>query len=358
MRKITVFTSVATLLICLVISGTACKNNSGNPGNPEPIPAGTDTTITNPPDTSVTIPPDTSVIIPPDTAVIIPPDTSIIIPPDTAVIIPPDTSIIIPPDTAIIIPPDTSVIIPPDTAVIIPPDTSVTTPPLSPKDSILNHIDKNWKSYGYASKPTKYVALSFDDGPCSQTGNLLAALESKKVKATFFLIGQNVRGNQAQAKAIHDAGHELANHSDGYSGLGGNTAVNTISESLTAASTAIKNITRKNVSLFRAPSVEYGNNLTTVCTRQGLAIIGVSIWSQDYQSGISSTAIANNVTGSPSDGGIINCHEPNTAPNTVAAIPAMIDGLRAKSFWVCTVSELAIIKGKTLQAGTRYDSIQ
>jgi peptidoglycan/xylan/chitin deacetylase (PgdA/CDA1 family) len=172
------------------------------------------------------------------------------------------------------------------------------------------------------------------------------------------LIGQNIRSQGTWAKAIHDAGHELANHSDGYNGLGGNTPQNTISTSLSAASTAIKNITGKNPNLFRAPSVEYGNNLTSVCTQQGLAIIGVSIWSEDYQSGITATTITNNVLSRSADGGIINMHEPNTAPNTVSALPGVIDGLRQRGFWIATVGELAIIKSKSLQAGVQYDRIQ
>ena len=357
MRIDLVFVVLLVILAVIIFLGMGCNDNPAVPGPPD----GSDTTVT-PPDTAITTPPDTA-ITPPDTSIVNPPDTAIITPPDTA-ITPPDTSIVNPPDTAIttppdtaITPPDTSIVNPPDTTITTPPDTAVT-PPMTPRDSMLNYIDKNWPLYGYASKPAKYVALSFDDGPGPQTGSLLTALENKKVKATFFLIGQNIRGNQAQAKAIHDGGHELANHSDGYSTLGGSTATNTISTSLTAATTAIRSITGKDVKLFRAPNVEYGNNLTAVCTQQGLAIIGVSIWSQDYQSGLSSSAIANNVINNAADGGIINCHEPNTAPNTIAAIPAMIDGLRQKGFWIGTVSELAIIKGRTLQAGVRYDTIQ
>ncbi|MDR0330858.1 MAG: polysaccharide deacetylase family protein [Chitinispirillales bacterium] len=343
MRKVTAFyVAVVAILFFIVIVLSGCNDNPAN-ANP---PDGGDSTGVAPPDSGI-IPPD-SAIAPPDTATV-QPDTATT-QPDT-IIAPPDSAII-PPDTATVQPDTATVPPPPDTAAIPP------KPAMSPKDSILDYIDKNWALFGYASKPGKYVALSFDDGPCQQTGNLLTALAEKKVKATFFLIGQNIRSNQTQAKAIYDAGHELANHSDGYSGLGGNTAANTISASLTAASAAIAGITGKEVKLFRAPNVDYGNNLTAVCTQLGLAIIGVSIWSNDYQSGISSAAIASNVANNAADGGIINCHEPNTAPNTVAAIPAMIDGLRQKGFWICTVSELAVIKGKALQAGVRYDSVQ
>jgi peptidoglycan/xylan/chitin deacetylase (PgdA/CDA1 family) len=231
---------------------------------------------------------------------------------------------------------------------------------LGPRETILKEIDDNWQGLGYTEKPAKYVALSFDDGPAgANTQNLLDVLAEKKVKATFFLIGQNIRSQKTWAQKIHEAGHELANHSDGYSALGSaeETAIRT---SLSAASAALKEITGKEPALFRAPNVNYGANLTNVCTELGLAIIGVSIWSNDWQSGITAESIKNNVlTGSAlADGGIINCHEPNTAPNTVAALPAIIDGLREKGYWILTVGQLAAVKEKTLEAGTRYDTIK
>jgi peptidoglycan/xylan/chitin deacetylase (PgdA/CDA1 family) len=150
----------------------------------------------------------------------------------------------------------------------------------------------------------------------------------------------------------------LGNHSDGYGSLG-DSQVETISASLTATSNAIKEITGKETVLFRAPNVNYGNNLTQVCTELGLAIIGVSVWSNDWQGEVDTPAIIANVVNNSflnsGDGGIINCHE---LAKTVDAVPEMIDGLRAKGFWIMTVSQLAIVKGKNLQAGTRYDSIK
>jgi peptidoglycan/xylan/chitin deacetylase (PgdA/CDA1 family) len=141
-------------------------------------------------------------------------------------------------------------------------------------------IDQNWENLGYAARPTKYIALSFDDGPAGAvTNSLLATLEAKKVKATFFLIGQNIRSNKAAAQALFAAGHELANHSDGYSGLGGSTAEDTIRTSLEKASAEINGITGADPVFFRAPNVAYGTNLTKVCTEMGMPIIGVSVWS-------------------------------------------------------------------------------
>jgi peptidoglycan/xylan/chitin deacetylase (PgdA/CDA1 family) len=224
---------------------------------------------------------------------------------------------------------------------------------LGTKAGIEAYINDHWQEYGYSTKPVKYIALSFDDGPSGVTQSLISALEAKKVKASFFLIGQNIRGNRAATKAIFDAGHELGNHSDGYGSLG-NSQVEAIRTSLTATSNALKEITGKDTVLFRAPNVNYGDNLTQICTELGLSIIGVSVWSNDWQDTVATPAIITNVVNNSSNGGIINCHE---LAKTVDAVPAMIDGLREKGFWIMTVSELAIVKGKTLQAGTRYDSL-
>jgi peptidoglycan/xylan/chitin deacetylase (PgdA/CDA1 family) len=224
----------------------------------------------------------------------------------------------------------------------------------TPKEEILEEIDETYQELGYSEKPVKYIAISFDDGPSGVTESLLGVLDTYKVKATFFLIGQNIRSNTGRAQAIFEAGHEIANHSDGYSGLGGSTTITTIRPSLESASAAIKQITGEDPVFFRAPNVDYGANLTTVCTELGLAIIGVSCWSNDWQDTVTTQQLVQNVLNAASDGGIINCHE---LAKTVRGLPDMITGLRAAGYWITTVGQLAVIKDKTLEAGIQYDSL-
>ncbi|GHV71500.1 hypothetical protein AGMMS49928_23550 [Spirochaetia bacterium] len=225
-------------------------------------------------------------------------------------------------------------------------------------DEFAPNYEKLYKEMGYPA-PTKYIAISFDDGPSgAKTLELLEILKEQKVKASFFLIGQNIRNNKASAQAIFNDGHELCNHSDGYDGLGGATAADTIRTSLLAASAAIKGITGKDPVYFRAPNVAYGTNLTTVCTELGLAIIGVNVWSNDYQSSLTAEQVKNNVLGAAKDGGIINFHDPNTSgTRTLEALPDIIDGLRKAGYWIMPVGQLAKKKGKTLEAGKQYDGI-
>src|SRR5262249_57521853 len=57
------------------------------------------------------------------------------------------------------------------------------------------------------------MALTFDDGPNDpHTLHLLDLLAQHRAKATFFLIGKYVRQRPKIARAIHDAGHSIGNH--------------------------------------------------------------------------------------------------------------------------------------------------
>jgi len=236
---------------------------------------------------------------------------------------------------------------------------SVIIPGFTTKAEIDEYITANWKNYGYKEKPTKYIAISFDDGPCDSsayggTAALLKTLEAVKVKATFFVIGGNVRNNKAAAKAIFDAGHELGNHSDGYGSLG-SSSIENITSSLNSANLAIKEITGYNPRLFRAPNLNHGDNLSQVCEKLGMALIDGSVHN-DWPG--SSPAIKNSVLANTRDGTIILLHDNNTSQgNTMKDLPDIIAGLRANGFWIMTVSELALLRGKKLEAGERYGAL-
>ena len=60
----------------------------------------------------------------------------------------------------------------------------------------------------------KCVALTFDDGPHEEcTAQLLDGLKERGVRVTFFLMGQNIEGNEELVKRMHDEGHLIGNHS-------------------------------------------------------------------------------------------------------------------------------------------------
>ncbi|NFG39865.1 polysaccharide deacetylase [Clostridium botulinum] len=64
------------------------------------------------------------------------------------------------------------------------------------------------------SKINKVIYLTFDDGPASKvTKDVLDILKEEKIHATFFLIGDQIKGQEDLVKRIYDEGHSLGLHS-------------------------------------------------------------------------------------------------------------------------------------------------
>jgi len=62
--------------------------------------------------------------------------------------------------------------------------------------------------------PERVVALTFDDGPNPYwTPKFLSALDERRVRATFFMMGRNVERYPAVAREVLRHGHEIGNHS-------------------------------------------------------------------------------------------------------------------------------------------------
>lgn len=62
---------------------------------------------------------------------------------------------------------------------------------------------------------TKRAFLTFDDGPSQNTNDILDILKENNIKATFFVLGNQVEKMPEITKKIYNEGHYIANH--GYS---------------------------------------------------------------------------------------------------------------------------------------------
>lgn len=58
----------------------------------------------------------------------------------------------------------------------------------------------------------KIIYLTFDDGPSTTTNKILDILKEKNVKATFFLIGKEIKDLEPTVKRIHNEGHSIGLH--------------------------------------------------------------------------------------------------------------------------------------------------
>ncbi|MDQ3728590.1 MAG: polysaccharide deacetylase family protein [Actinomycetota bacterium] len=57
------------------------------------------------------------------------------------------------------------------------------------------------------------MRLTFDDGPSVHTEELLPILRVAGVKATFFMVGENVERHPELAHRVYQDGHRIGNHS-------------------------------------------------------------------------------------------------------------------------------------------------
>lgn len=64
------------------------------------------------------------------------------------------------------------------------------------------------------NKKGKKAFLTFDDGPSGNiTPKILEILKEKKIKATFFLVGLNIKAYPNLVKREYEEGHSIGNHS-------------------------------------------------------------------------------------------------------------------------------------------------
>lgn len=63
-----------------------------------------------------------------------------------------------------------------------------------------------------SSMDEKTIYLTFDDGPSVLTGEILDILNKFDVKGTFFLIGNQIKGQEEIVKRIHKEGHSIGLH--------------------------------------------------------------------------------------------------------------------------------------------------
>jgi peptidoglycan/xylan/chitin deacetylase (PgdA/CDA1 family) len=99
-------------------------------------------------------------------------------------------------------------------------------------------------------------ALTFDDGPGASTSDILAELAQAHVKATFFMVGGEVKKHPALVKAVSEAGHLIGNHSythPNFNKVPAATRVAKLTDEVKRTSDGIQNITGHPTHFLRMP---------------------------------------------------------------------------------------------------------
>ncbi|SDF13563.1 polysaccharide deacetylase family protein [Sporomusa acidovorans] len=184
----------------------------------------------------------------------------------------------------------------------------------------------------------KVVALTLDDGPNSRvTPEILAVLKEKQVRATFFVLGENVEHYpKILAQEVAD-GHEIGIHTYSHPSLP-KLSPNKITEEFAKAESAITPIAPK-PTLFRPPGGLYNSRVIETAHERGYTVILWSVDPRDW-SCPPSAAVIDKVMKEVTPGSIILLHDGQYPLPTPKALAAIIDGLRARGYDFVTVSEL------------------
>ena len=183
-----------------------------------------------------------------------------------------------------------------------------------------------------------YIAMTFDDGPSATlTPKLLDLLAAHHIKATFFVIGENVAEHPEIVARAAREGHEIGNHSWSHPNLG-KMSDEGVRRQLQQTDDAIKSATGERPTLMRPP---YGSitdhEKRWIHDQFGYDII---LWDVDpYDWKRPGPAVVRaRILKETRPGSIVLSHDIH--PGTIEAMPSTFDQLEAKGFKFVTVSEL------------------
>ncbi len=182
----------------------------------------------------------------------------------------------------------------------------------------------------------KRAALTFDDGPHPvYTEELLDGLAQRQVKATFFVIGENISGNEDIIARMAEEGHLIGNHTYDHvkiCDMSGEEAC----EQVEKTSALIKEITGMNTEFVRPPFGAWNNDME--CSFTMIPVL----WDVDPMDWTTKNAdlVAERVLKETEDGDIILLHD--YYESSVKAALQIVDALQAQGYEFVTVDKLIL----------------
>ncbi len=196
------------------------------------------------------------------------------------------------------------------------------------------------KVYGGSNNDEMKIALTFDDGPHPKyTEKILDILARYDIKATFFMVGQNVEYYTETAKRVMNEGHEIGNHTYTHPHMRGLDGLSVASEVKRCEET-IRRVIGYKTTLFRPPEGVVDDAVKSMAVSSEYDVILWRIDTRDW-AGTSTQDICGNIKSNISSGDIILMHDYITKNcHTVDALETIIPILLERGYEFVTVSEL------------------
>ena len=167
--------------------------------------------------------------------------------------------------------------------------------------------------------------LTFDDGPIPEvTPQVLEILARYDVKATFFMVGENIDKHPEVFDQVVQAGHAIGNHT--YNHLKG---------WCTPTEEYMANVAKfpKETKLFRPPYGKATLLQRRALVKQGYRLIYWDILTRDYDSSRTPEAMYEQIKREVRPGSIINFHDSiKSNERMLAVLPQVIEFLQAEGY--------------------------
>ena len=200
----------------------------------------------------------------------------------------------------------------------------------------------------------RQLALTFDDGPDpAWTPQILDILKREKVPATFFIVGENALTQRPLLERMVAEGHEVGSHTYTHPNLA-NVSEGQVRFELNTTQRLFQAFTGRSLRLFRAPY--FGDAEPTTADeivpaleaqQRGYVSVGLHVhpgdWKRPGTQSIIDNTIAAVESGTPERSqNIILLHDAGgNRAQTVAALPVIIERLRAAGYSFVSASTLA-----------------
>ena len=185
----------------------------------------------------------------------------------------------------------------------------------------------------------KLVSISFDAAWGNEdTQQLIDILSQYKVPATFFVVGEWVDKYPESVKALHDAGHEVMNHSNTHAHYPQLSADQVVAD-LNACNDKIEAVTGVRPTLVRLPYGDYDDSSVNAVRSIGMEPIQWDVDSLDWKD-LAAGEITQRVTSKVQPGSIVLFH--NAALHTPEALPTIIQTLLQEGYTFVPISQIIL----------------
>jgi peptidoglycan/xylan/chitin deacetylase (PgdA/CDA1 family) len=179
------------------------------------------------------------------------------------------------------------------------------------------------------------LALTFDDGPQpGATDRVVDVLGRLGVRATFFMVGEQVERYPDLAREVAAAGHELANHGYRHRNHMQRNPFG-LMEDVRRGAAALADATGQRPDLFRAPQGVVTLATLLAARREGAAVVHWSAWGRDWRPAATNESITRDALRGAGGGGILLLHDADyyRGPSwrvTFEAVPRIVEELRLR----------------------------